>query len=72
MRLDVDRGQKGGNGACGTSMYFGGMKGSFTATTCTLGLFWVARITIRPMRPKPLMPMRIGADMLQEGWTRGQ
>jgi len=38
-------------------MYGTSMKGSFNATTWTLGFLSAARKTKRPMRPKPLIPI---------------
>mmetsp|Transcript_7935 Transcript_7935/g.29297 ORF Transcript_7935/g.29297 Transcript_7935/m.29297 type:complete len:225 (-) Transcript_7935:7-681(-) len=41
------------------AMYLASTKGSFTATTRRFGCFSAARMTNRPMRPKPLIPIVI-------------
>ena len=53
------------------TMYATSMKGSFTATTTVLGLFTAARHTRRPMRPKPLMPMRTRVSAMVLGGGGG-
>ena len=54
------------------AMYCTFMKGSFTATTSTAGLATAARNTNRPMRPKPLMPMRHTIFVRMERPKRGK
>lgn len=47
--------------------YLVSMKGSLTATISISGCSTALRKTIRPMRPKPLMPTLMGAILLVLG-----
>mmetsp|Transcript_8704 Transcript_8704/g.8276 ORF Transcript_8704/g.8276 Transcript_8704/m.8276 type:complete len:262 (-) Transcript_8704:153-938(-) len=44
------------------------MKGSLTATMLTIGSFWAARMTRRPIRPNPLIPMLTGLRDFSPPW----
>mmetsp|Transcript_45132 Transcript_45132/g.109845 ORF Transcript_45132/g.109845 Transcript_45132/m.109845 type:complete len:231 (-) Transcript_45132:393-1085(-) len=50
------------------SMYSVPMKGSLTALMLTMGSFWAARITRRPIRPNPLIPILTGFKLLVAPW----
>ncbi|KAH9921132.1 uncharacterized protein B0H18DRAFT_1022074 [Fomitopsis serialis] len=51
-------------------MYSRSMKGSFTATTSMSPWRRALRSTIRPIRPKPLIPTLTGmADVDVDGWV---